>query len=556
MKTDYKINLVYLFAISLVSALGGLLFGYDLVVIGGAKVFYQLTYNLSSPAIQGWAVSSCIVGCIIGAMSVGKPADKYGRKKLLIISGVFFFISALGSGYAPTFTQFVMYRLLGGIGMGMASTLSPMYIAEISPAKLRGRFVSLNQLTIVLGILLAQFINYAILQSHPISPEIEGSRPLALAIQGKVAKIDDKFKVILVSKDDAEEVKKDNEIRVSKEQLEKITAGKFLTGLPREIANSATIVSAMTLGTITRDDLKIDAICDFYDQQLHSSWNGQTGWRWMFAAEGIPALLFFGFMFFVPFSPRWLAKVGRTAEAEVILAKIGGDEHAKIELAEIASTLDDNQEECRWGELLHSKYFKILTMGIILAVYQQWCGINVIFNYANDIFKEAGYSVSGILFNLLIVGLTNLIFTFVAMGLIDKIGRKILILWGSLGLAACYTGVGLCFHFHITGVGVLILVLGAIACFAATLGPVMWVLISEIFPNRIRGMAMAISVLSLWVANFILSYTFPILNNSLGASYTFWLYAVINVLGFFFILKRIPETKGKSLEEIEEELQK
>ncbi len=533
----HNFNLKYIFGISLVSALGGLLFGYDLVVIGGAKEFYELTFGLNSAALQGWAVSSCIVGCIIGAMGVGKPSDKYGRKKLLIISALLFFISALGSGYAPTFTQFVIYRLIGGVGMGMASTLSPMYIAEISPAKMRGRFVSLNQLTIVIGILLAQLINYMILQSNPIETEIELSRPIVHALAQKLENSPESIKL--------------NQL-LSDSQIKSIQSEEFL----RRVSNREKMIKLLSAETISKQELlgPIKEMKQFYNLALSNSWNGQKGWRWMFAAEGLPALAFFLLMFLVPCSPRWLVKKGRDDEAESVLTKVGSADYAKSELLEIEKTLTSGHKEAKVTDLFKPHLRKVLLMGVIMAIYQQWCGINVIFNYANDIFRAAGYDVSGILFNLVIVGVTNMLFTFVAMGLIDKVGRKVLILWGSLGLAVCYTGVGLCFHFNITGVGVLILVLGAIACFAATLGPVMWVLISEIFPNRIRGLAMAISVFSLWVANFVLSYTFPILNEGLGASTTFWLYAAINVAGFFYILKAVPETKNKTLEEIECEL--
>lgn len=460
-----KFNIKYLLGISMVSALGGLLFGYDLVVIGGAKEFYELVYNLSTPAIQGWAVSSCIVGCIIGAMSVGKPADAFGRKKLLIISAVMFLISALGSGYAPTFTQFVLYRLLGGIGMGIASTLSPMYIAEVSPANLRGRFVSLNQMTIVIGILLAQLVNYLILQSHPVPEGVEGAA-------------------------------------------------------------------------------------------LLDTWNGTTGWRLMFAAEAIPALLFFLFMLSVPNSPRWLCRVGRTEEAKAVMARIGGPQYAADSLVSITETFDESSKQHEFAELLKPKMRRILIIGVVLAIFQQWCGINVVFNYAHDIFKEAGYNVSGVLFNLVIIGFTNFIFTVVAIATVDKLGRKVLILWGSVGLAISYTIVGICFHMHIEGVVVLLAVLAALACFSATLGPVMWVLISEIFPNRVRGLATSIAVLSLWVANFILSYTFPIIKEAFSIAATFWIYAAVCILGVIFIKMYIPETKNKTLEEIEASLLK
>ncbi len=459
-ETKYKFNIKYLLGITLVSALGGLLFGYDLVVIGGAKEFYEQVFSLSTAAIKGWAVSSCIVGCIIGAMFVGKPSDVFGRKKLLIVSALMFFVSAIGSGYAPTFTQFVLYRLLGGIGMGVASTLSPMYIAEVAPASLRGRFVSLNQMTIVIGILLAQLVNYLILQSHPVPEGVSG-------------------------------------------------AG------------------------------------------LLETWNGQTGWRIMFAAEGLPALLFFVFMFMIPNSPRWLCRVGRGEQAKSIMEKVGGAEYAAESLVSINETFDETSKKHELVELLKPKVRRILIIGVILAVFQQWCGINVVFNYAHDIFKAAGYDVSGVLLNLVIIGVTNFVFTIVAIATIDRIGRRVLILWGSVGLGIAYILLGFCFYQQIQGVIVLAIVLLALACFAATLGPVMWVLISEIFPNRVRGLATSIAVLSLWVANFILSYTFPIMTEKFSIATTFWVYAGVCVLGVIFIKLYIPETKGKTLEEIE-----
>ena len=459
----FKYSTGYLLGITLVAALGGLLFGYDLVVIGGAKEFYELVYGLTTPVIKGWGVSSCIVGCIIGAICVGKPADVFGRKKMLSISAVLFFVSAIGSGYAPTFMQFVIYRLIGGIGMGIASTISPMYIAEISPERIRGKLVSIQQLNIVIGILLAQLINYLILRSHPIADGVTG-------------------------------------------------------------------------------------------QALLETWNGQTGWRWMFAAEGIWAFLFFVFLFFVPNSPRWLCRIEKDDKAKNVLEKIGGSEYAKFYLADIKDTLKNSHHLKEYAELIKPKMLKILLIGITIAVFSQWCGINVIFNYAHDIFKAAGYDVSGVLFNLLIVGVTNFVFTIVAMATIDKLGRKKLILAGSITLGIAFVLVGACFHHQSQGVHVLVLVLLAIAFFASTIGPVTWVMISELFPNRIRGIATSIAVLSLWIANFVLALTFPSLNTYLGPAKTFWIYAGICFAGSLFIIFYVPETKQKTLEQIEREL--
>jgi MFS family permease len=545
METKPKFNFKYLLGISLVSALGGLLFGYDLVVIGGAKEFYELTFNLSTAAMQGWAVSSCIVGCIIGAMGVGKPSDAFGRKKLLIISAIMFLISAIGSGFAPDFTQFVLYRLLGGIGMGIASTLSPMYIAEVSPAKFRGRFVSLNQMTIVIGILLAQMVNFAILQSHQISDQISNDRPISAIIEEKVIELE------VEGKEAAGLPTKDI---FSAKQMEWIKSGKFLESLNPEIADAAAINAELQKDVADITVLHARALREHYDMQLMETWNGQTGWRWMFVAEAIPALLFCLFMFLVPNSPRWLCRVGKIEKARSVMEKIGGTEYAADSLASITKTFDDTSTHHEFAQLLKPKMARILLIGVVLAIFQQWCGINVVFSYAHDIFKAAGYGVDGVLFNLVIIGLTNVVFTLVAIATVDKLGRKVLILWGSVGLAISYIVVGICFHLHIQGVVVLIAVLGAMACFSATLGPVMWVLISEIFPNRVRGLATSIAVLSLWVANFILQSTFPIIKEALSIATTFWIYAGVCVLGVIFIKLYIPETKGKTLEEIESSL--
>jgi SP family sugar porter-like MFS transporter len=458
----YNIRTAYLLGVCLVAGLGGLLFGYDLVVIGGAKEFYELAFGLTDPVAKGWGVSSCIVGCIVGALCVGKPADVFGRKKMMSISALLFFISAVGSGYAPSFSQFIVYRLVGGIGMGMASTISPMYIAEVSPEAMRGRLVSIQQLNIVIGILLAQLVNYLILQSHPI---------------------------------------------------------------PEGLCGHA----------------------------LLETWNGQTGWRWMFAAEGIWAALFFVCVFFVPNSPRWLCRVGQEDKAGRVLDKIGGARYSEAYLAEIQGTLRDQMHRSELAELLKPKMLNILLLGIAIAVFSQWCGINVVFNYAHDIFKAAGYGVSGVLFNLLIVGITNMVFTIVAMLTVDKLGRKTLLLAGAVTLGVAFVLVGLCFHTQSQGIHVLVLVLLAIACFASTIGPVTWVLISELFPNRIRGLATSLAVLSLWIANFTLALTFPSLNESIGTANTFWLYAGICLAGSFFISRHVPETKGRTLEQIEKD---
>ncbi len=459
----YTYNWKFLISISLVSAMGGLLFGYDWVVIGGAKPFYEPFFGITnSPASQGWAMSCALIGCIAGAVLSGWSSDRFGRKKLLILAAGFFVAASLGTGASASFGTFIIFRMLGGIGIGLASNLSPMYIAEITPGKVRGRFVSINQLTIVIGILAAQLINWRIAQ--PVPP-----------------------------------------------------------------------------GASSTDILV--------------SWNGQMGWRWMFYACTVPAALFLILMWFVPESPRWLARnVKNRPKVQKILEKIGGTDYAHYELASIEETLRKKSEKMDFRLFKQQGISKLLLLGIIIAVFQQWCGINVIFNYAQEIFANAGYSVSDILLNIVITGSVNLLFTFIGMFTVDKLGRKALMLLGSGGLAGIFAVIGGMYFFHLQGLPLLIMVVVAIACYAMSLAPVTWVILSEIFPNRIRGTAMSIATFSLWTACFLLTYTFPLLNQLLKASGTFWLYALICVFGFWFILKRLPETKGKSLEEIEYEL--
>jgi len=460
MKGSNKYNWPFLLGISLISAMGGLLFGYDWVVIGGAKPFYEPFFGISgNPAMQGWAMSCALLGCLAGAVLSGWLSDRFGRKRLLILSAALFIIASIGTGKAGSFSSFIFFRVLGGVGIGLASNLSPMYIAEVTPGKVRGTFVSINQLTIVIGILAAQLINWRI--ARPVPPESSVSDILA-------------------------------------------------------------------------------------------SWNGQTGWRWMFYVCTIPAGLFFILTWFVPESPRWLAKKPENHEKVLkILSKIGGEMYATEELGSIKESVNEKKDKAGLKMHKEKSISKVLLIGVIIAIFQQWCGINVIFNYAQEIFSNAGYSVSDILFNIVITGSVNLIFTFVGMFTVDRLGRKALMLIGAGGLAIIFAIVGSLYFFHIQGISLLIMVVAAIACYAMTLAPVTWVILSEIFPNRIRGFAMSVATFALWAACFVLTYTFPLLNHALKASGTFWLYGLICVLGFMFILKRLPETKGRTLEEIE-----
>ena len=456
------LNLGYIWLISSVAALGGLLFGWDWVVIGGAKPFFQRYFELTSEAQIGWANSCALIGCLVGALVAGMLSDKFGRKKLLILSALIFAVSSLGNALAENYSVFIAWRILGGVAIGIASSLSPMYISEVAPSQMRGKLVSINQLTIVIGILLAQVINWYLVRNLP--------------------------------------------------------AGAT-------------------------------------DEFIRNSWFGQQGWRWMFGLTVAPSILFFIGMLLVPESPRWLAKNGNKKLAEKVLVKIGGENYSAAALGEINSTLASEEiQRVRFADLLDPKMAKVLVLGVVLAVFQQWCGINVIFNYAEEIFKAAGYDISSVLSNIAWTGSVNLAFTFVAFGVVDKGGRRPLMLFGSAALALIYFAMGYCYQQHVLGLPVLLLVLGAIACYAMSLAPVTWVVISEIFPNHIRGAAMSVAVCALWIACFILTYTFPMLNAKLGAAGTFWLYAVICVLGFIFIFFKLPETKGKSLEEIEREL--
>jgi len=461
-QVDY--NMAFIWLVCLVAAMGGLLFGYDWVVIGGAKPFYEPCFGITdeTPFLRGWAQSSALVGCLVGAVVSGIISDKSGRKRLLILSGLLFTVSAMGTAFAGSFLFFNVFRIIGGIGIGLASSLSPMYIAEISPAHMRGRFVSINQLTIVIGILAAQIVNFSIAQPVP---------------------------------EDA--------------------------------------------GT----------------EYILASWNGQYGWRWMFGAETVPAFLFFLLMFFVPESPRWLLKYGKDKRASNILRRVGGSEYADFEIRDIKNTLAREEiAKVNFRDLAEPKLRKIVILGVFLAVLQQWCGINVIFNYAQEVFAAAGYGVSGIMFNIVITGIVNVLFTFVAIYTVDRFGRRILMLIGAGGLAGIYTVLGLGYFLKSTGVHMLILVVSAIGCYAMSLAPITWVVISEIFPNRIRGAAMSVAVFSLWIGCTALTLTFPYLKGGLGAHGAFWLYGAICIIGFVVILAKLPETKGKSLEDIERDL--
>ena len=422
----------FLYFICGVSAMGGLLFGYDWVVIGGAKPFYELFFGITgSPLMQGVAMTTALVGCLAGAMVAGAAADRYGRKPLLTVSAVLFTVSAVATGLFNDFTIFNIARFIGGVGIGVASALAPMYIAEVSPAAIRGRMVSLNQMTIVLGILAAQVVNML----------------------------------------------------------------------------------------LARDTMVAES----------QAWNISWGWRWMFWAETLPAGLFLLMSFFIPESPVFLKLKTATASQH-------------------------QGQEAGLKVLMERKYGKVLLLGLVIAVFQQWCGTNVIFNYAQEIFVGAGFNVDGMFINIVITGVANVIFTIIALYTIEKWGRRTLILLGAGGLGIIYLVLGTCYAMGLTGVLMVALVVAAISVYAMTLGPVTWTLLAEIFPNRIRGIAMSVCTFALWVGCCTLTFSFPSMNAALGSSGTFWIYSAICCCAFIFLWNRCPETKGKSLEELEKEL--
>ncbi|MDO8930552.1 MAG: sugar porter family MFS transporter, partial [Bacteroidota bacterium] len=434
----------YVILISVVAALGGLLFGFDTAVISGTINFIQPYFGLSEAGL-GWTVSSLLFGCIAGVFMAGKAGDHYGRKKVLMVAALLFFISAVGSASAHSLVFFLVARILGGLAVGVASILSPMYIAELAPAKYRGTLVSLNQLAIVIGILVAFFSNYLLVDT------------------------------------------------------------------------------------------------------------GENNWRWMLLVMAAPAVLLFFSLFLVPESPRWLVAQGRSMEALNVLMKTSGKENAVDELFEITSTLDV-LDESKFSDLLAPKIKPLLFIGIILAVFQQITGINTIMYYAPKIFANVGQSNDSALFQTILIGGTNLIFTLVAMVLIDRLGRKLLIIIGSTGMMLTLAGLSaLYFTNQTSGVLVLVFILGYIAFFAASLGPALWVVAAELFPNRLRSKGMSIAIVSLWIACTVVTIVFPIMLEKLSGGITFLIFALICLANLLYVLKYVPETKGKTLEELEKQ---
>ncbi|WP_017733948.1 D-xylose transporter XylE [Nafulsella turpanensis] len=454
-KASDQQNLPYIISITIAATLGGLLFGYDTAVISGAIGSLRTYFELTA-AQTGWAASSALVGCVIGASIAGWIADRFGRKPGLLAAAVLFTVSAIGSAIPDSFTVFIIFRIVGGVGVGIASMLSPMYIAEIAPEHLRGRLVSLNQFAIVLGILVVYFVNYYI------------------ALQGDV------------------------------------------------------------------------------------SWQVETGWRWMFGSETIPAALFFLFMLFVPRSPRWLMLVGQEEKADTVLSKIMNPQYAKKALADIKLSLHRDMNKPK-VKIIGQGFGWVVFIGIMLSVFQQITGINVILYYAPEIFSQlGGGTTDSSLLQTIVVGAVNMLFTIVAILTVDSLGRKPLMIYGALGMGICITAVGLTAYYQITEAWILIFMLGYIASFALSLGPVVWVLLSEIFPNQIRGKAMAIAVAAQWISNFLVSQTFPMmmgntyLMDTFHGGFPFWVYGAMCAVTIWFVWKYVPETKGRKLEDMEE----
>ena len=436
----------YIALLAGVGALGGLLFGYDTAVISGAVGFLQQHFHLNA-GLTGWAASSVLVGCMAGALAGGPLSDRFGRKPMLLVNALLFAISGILTAFSQTLDHYVFARLLGGIAIGAVSVISPLYIAEVAPKRVRGQLVSLYQFAIVSGILIVFFVN--------------------LLIQ----------------------------------------------------------------------------------RQGGAAWNVDYGWRWMFGSLTLPALLLVGMTLLIPESPRWLMSKGRRAEASMILTRVGGAAEAESGLIEMEQSMA--QESGTLAELFAPCYRRPILIGVALAVFCQFSGINAIMYYAPEIFKSSGAGLQSSFLQTILIGVVNLAFTVVAIKLIDKLGRRPLLLGGTAIQVAALTAVGFAFAHGLGGLYLLLPILLFIAAFASGMGPVPWVVISEIFPTRIRGLAMALATLVLWASDFAVAQTFPLLQAGIGPAATFWIYAGFSLLSLIFVGTKVIETKGRSLEEIE-----
>lgn len=431
-----------------VTAIGGFLFGYDTAVINGANSYLRAYMSLT-PAQEGMAGASAIIGCIPAAMLAGFFSDRFGRKKLLFLCALLYAVSGLLSALPRTLGEFLAARFMSGLGIGASSMICPVYIAEISPEKWRGRLGTLFQLGIVTGIFLTLFIN------------------------------------------------------------------KVIQGMGND------------------------------------AWNTTAGWRWMLGMEVAPALVFLFLLFTVPESPRWLAHTGHKLEARQILARVGGAEHAESELVAIEAAA--SKEKGCFSELFSRTYFRPLGIAVLLMMCSQFCGINAIMYYSTKIFESAGAGKNAAFASSAWIGLTNLLFTFVAIALVDRAGRRPLLLTGTAVQSVALCLVAWLFHTGQNGVGLLLCIMAFIAAFAMAMGPIPWILCSEIFPNKVRGRAMSLATFTIWTSCYIVAQTFPMLNDSrvIGPAITFWIYALVSLLSWGFVLALVPETKGRTLEEIE-----
>ncbi|MBO2012938.1 sugar porter family MFS transporter [Hymenobacter negativus] len=440
---DSAVNTSYVVGIAFIAALGGYLFGFDFAVISGALPFLRREFALDA-WWEGFLTGSLALGCMVGCLVAGQLADRYGRRPGLLLAAGIFAGSSLAMALAPGLALFVVARFAAGIGVGMASMLSPLYIAEVSPAAVRGRNVAINQLTVVVGILVTNLVNY------------------------------------------------------------------FLAD------------------------------------------HGPDAWRWMFGLGAVPALLFLLGVLWLPESPRWLAQAGQVPRAEAVLRKIGNPAFVEATLAELAVRASSGEPRARFRDVLSADVRPAVVVGVALAVFQQFCGINVVFNYTSTIFAAVGADLNRQLLETIGIGVVNLVFTLVAMFLVDRLGRRPLLLFGALGLTVSYLALAFLLQTHAAPGLVSGVVLAAIGTYGLSLAPVTWVVISEIFPTRIRGVASSVATVALWGAYFVLVFTFPILAQAIGTYGPFYLYSGICLLGFFFVRAKVKETKGQTLEQLEE----
>jgi len=611
-------NTTYVFLVCVVAALGGLLFGYDTGVINGAIGPLKAHFTLDAKW-EGWATGCALLGCALGAGAAGALSDRFGRKKVLILAAVMFLISAIGTAVPRAITAFIIFRIIGGVGVGAASISSPMYIAEISPARMRGRLVSVNQFAIVSGFLVVYFANYLI-GAHGVRVDEQAVRDIVgqisvPSVAGRES-LQDHLTTVTATEmaghygigrpEVAENLSRDILIRAAvtwtvvepledrprlQEQLqpevERILRADISdsVSLWRQPARLTERIMTELKGVSVADPRvsseevhrqlqvkvrefaesvasnvfslaePVGAIVAAISQRRIEAWNVARGWRWMFGSESLPAVLLLVLLFLVPESPRWLTKQGRSDEALAILTRVDGTAYAQTELAEIKDAL--SHETGSLKQLLQPGLKIVLVIGVVLAVLQQVTGINVFLYFGTEIFKKMGSGTNAALLQTVIVGAVNLTFTVIAIWTVDKLGRRPLMMIGSAGMGVSLAAMGIAAYAQATGLWMLLFILGYIACFALSVGPVTWVILSEIFPTRIRGRAMAIATVCLWIANYIVSQTFPMMDENprllalFHRAFPFWVYGAFCVVLLLFVAALVPETKGKTLEQIE-----